>query len=637
MAYFLNTFKATLYRTDDSRCGIEKMTKLAHSNAENVALVVYIVCEFIEKLSGDKKLFGMYILDSIVKHESDLTAKFRRVFAECIVELFVKTFLKVNFETRRRLHKCRSTWEAILPRETLQRLDTLVHEADSAWPVNGANALPSKSVGTKRPTQNENACHFDTLNAPLSKRICVENNKPIQTYGINDNVVQEKQKKEIPNGIKSLLREIKATGILDYIKSTDFVPGMLPRQAPVHHPFLDNVSFNKSDAVTALQAPRKACPHCGITFEDMKSEAFKRHVDTHIQKRLRERTVKKAEPHSWYMPINTWLAFDELTEVQKKPAKEVAMDIDDNSNADASNGSGLPPDVIATVAINKTCPVCHERFVNCFDNDMEVWRFENTVMSDGSAVHRSCLNRLSPTTLIDMQLESWTRTLRLLSVPDLDLWQTRPFTLEPKSFVVNPTIIDNTNKWVYTIPTTEQLQKISSLMGVSCFNKNVHQPTISMKVLEETQQITAIDVPHDGNCGYSALSVLLSGTIDNHKIIRQLILQKVASGSLPLSYYRFFGCGTTDEERKQEVITKAQQKMNPGNKALDPFYWWDESDSMAAAILFEINVAVFADSRQQWFLWNETALPTPFEAKMLDKPTVLLYLKDNHYMAIVGV
>uniref|UniRef100_A0A7E4V0J9 CID domain-containing protein n=1 Tax=Panagrellus redivivus TaxID=6233 RepID=A0A7E4V0J9_PANRE len=124
---------------DDSRDDIKKITQLAHRCAGEVEEVVRTISKFIRKQPFPKKLYGFYILDSIIKVESAMTVDFRRLFANCIVGLFLNTFTKADSNTRKRLYKCRSTWQKLLPQGILYHLDMTVRDIDPSWPLEHQN------------------------------------------------------------------------------------------------------------------------------------------------------------------------------------------------------------------------------------------------------------------------------------------------------------------------------------------------------------------------------------------------------------------------------------------------------------------------------------------------------------------
>uniref|UniRef100_A0A7E4UZI3 CID domain-containing protein n=1 Tax=Panagrellus redivivus TaxID=6233 RepID=A0A7E4UZI3_PANRE len=238
--------------------------------------------------------------------------------------------------------------------------------------------------------------------------------------------------KEEKLNVRELLEKIKESGLINSIKSSikktaNAAPaaGPPPEAKPSPSARIDTVGSSRenlapsnikdfninvlsvrySQVVDALHAPRTACHHCGISFPDQSSQSFQRHIDMHVQDLLRTKEAGKSRSRQWYMSIDTWLAFDELTEVQKDPAQEAAKASDDNADADAANGGASPSDAIATSSLNKNCTVCHERFVEYYDNDEDEWRFQDGVVSNGLAVHRYCLEQMGGTVLAAVKKE----------------------------------------------------------------------------------------------------------------------------------------------------------------------------------------------------------------------------------------
>uniref|UniRef100_A0A7E4W9Q3 OTU domain-containing protein n=1 Tax=Panagrellus redivivus TaxID=6233 RepID=A0A7E4W9Q3_PANRE len=157
----------------------------------------------------------------------------------------------------------------------------------------------------------------------------------------------------------------------------------------------------------------------------------------------------------------------------------------------------------------------------------------------------------------------------------------------------------------FSSPSSEALTTVCGKLGIR-FDINVHVPTLN-QLLQNATSLSTINVPGDGHCGYSSLSVLLTGSTQHHMAIRRFICNKIADGNtLPKAFYELFGEGATKDARKADVIRKAVQKSNPGNDAMNRTYWFNECDAAALSYILDINIVVY-DTRGfagYWTLWR---------------------------------
>lgn len=160
-----------------------------------------------------------------------------------------------------------------------------------------------------------------------------------------------------------------------------------------------------TDNIESISQPRTACTHCGISFPDTSSEAYHKHIDSHIQELLQSKETQQGKYKPFFMSLSTWLDYDELDEVLNvnKVSQEQSKNHDVESSPDDKT-AGNPLDPIANPDY-KFCSVCHEKFNEYFDNDEDEWRYQDCVLKGNTAVHRYCLEQLGDDTEIKMETD----------------------------------------------------------------------------------------------------------------------------------------------------------------------------------------------------------------------------------------
>uniref|UniRef100_A0A7E4VQZ5 OTU domain-containing protein n=1 Tax=Panagrellus redivivus TaxID=6233 RepID=A0A7E4VQZ5_PANRE len=149
--------------------------------------------------------------------------------------------------------------------------------------------------------------------------------------------------------------------------------------------------------------------------------------------------------------------------------------------------------------------------------------------------------------------------------------------------------------------------------------------------IEDLQRLKPVknrDVKPDGNCGFRALSFVLTGSEDNHKKLRKDITSAILNDKLESAYYRCFG--------RKKIQAIAAIKQYPARSASDIPRWMTTEELVAAAILFNLNIIVYTGN--SWQPNNQNFCLSGQLFQLVDAPTVLL---DNssktHFQVVLAV
>ncbi|KAK8723486.1 hypothetical protein OTU49_011736 [Cherax quadricarinatus] len=122
---------------------ITMLTMLADENRPHAAVIVKVIEEHIQEVSGAQKLPVMYLIDSIMKNVGQ---DYIKLFGHNIINTFSCVFEKVDERTRKKLYELRHTWNEVFPKSRLYGLDVKVQSLDPAWPLPTGLAITSQST-----------------------------------------------------------------------------------------------------------------------------------------------------------------------------------------------------------------------------------------------------------------------------------------------------------------------------------------------------------------------------------------------------------------------------------------------------------------------------------------------------------
>ncbi|EMR08083.1 hypothetical protein PNEG_03523 [Pneumocystis murina B123] len=140
------------------------------------------------------------------------------------------------------------------------------------------------------------------------------------------------------------------------------------------------------------------CHTCAKRFEDTQDGRKKRdaHLDWHfrINNRLRELS-SRGQSRSWYFDEEEWIKYthedgslitvEPLDNDLDKPKKHKDFNHDDSYVLTPTDPN----------AANEPCPICKEKFISVWNEDVEEWVWKNSISIEGVIYHANCLSEAS--------------------------------------------------------------------------------------------------------------------------------------------------------------------------------------------------------------------------------------------------
>ena len=200
--------------TFNSKEKINQLSQISEKNSKYAHIIVEVVYKHIKEAIPGQKLPTLYLIDSIIKNVGGI---YKRLFEEHIVEMFLLVFESGTGDIKTSLYKLRNTWRKEINEKELAKLDRLVKERDSNWPIQSVQghcvyANPSFSNGTNLPIHKQENIIIPPAPAPLQDMgILGEPQEPPQRMlaNFNPNISEPDKKKEILQA----LRDYKKTTI----------------------------------------------------------------------------------------------------------------------------------------------------------------------------------------------------------------------------------------------------------------------------------------------------------------------------------------------------------------------------------------------------------------------------------------
>lgn len=140
------------------------------------------------------------------------------------------------------------------------------------------------------------------------------------------------------------------------------------------------------------------CHTCAKRFEDTEDGRKRRdaHLDWHfrINNRLRELSTR-GQSRSWYFDEEEWIKYthedvslvttEPLDNDLDKPKKQKEFNHDDSYVLTPTDPN----------AANEPCPICKEKFVSVWNEDVEEWVWKNSISIEDVIYHANCLSEAS--------------------------------------------------------------------------------------------------------------------------------------------------------------------------------------------------------------------------------------------------
>ncbi|KAG4304511.1 hypothetical protein PORY_002221 [Pneumocystis oryctolagi] len=165
-------------------------------------------------------------------------------------------------------------------------------------------------------------------------------------------------------------------------------------------------------AILLYECMSLQCRTCAKRFEDTDDGRKKRdaHLDWHfrINNRLREISLR-GQSRSWYFDEEEWIkyAYEDVSSVIPESLESDLEKSKKHKEFSPDDSYVLVP--TDTNALSEPCPICKEKFVSVWNEDVEEWVWKNAVSIENIIYHAVCLSEASvasQTLLKENSLES---------------------------------------------------------------------------------------------------------------------------------------------------------------------------------------------------------------------------------------
>lgn len=140
------------------------------------------------------------------------------------------------------------------------------------------------------------------------------------------------------------------------------------------------------------------CHTCAKRFEDTEDGRKRRdaHLDWHfrINNRLRE-IASRGQSRSWYFDEEEWIKY------VHEDVTQVITELPENNSDKPNKHKEFSPDdsyVLTPTdpnAANEPCPICKEKFISVWNEDVEEWVWKNAISIENVIYHAICLSEAS--------------------------------------------------------------------------------------------------------------------------------------------------------------------------------------------------------------------------------------------------
>ncbi|KAL5287081.1 hypothetical protein ACFFRR_008182 [Megaselia abdita] len=218
----------------------------------------------------------------------------------------------------------------------------------------------------------------------------------------------------LPVNVDELLQKLISSGIINNqqpvsVKPTEKAPKEKEEEPPkdVRPPINVNpINFSKPETIKTRQQGivdklmflGMQCSSCGLRYPPEQTIKYSQHLDWHFRQNRRERDlVRKAHSRKWYYGLSDWKQYEEIIDLEEPTKNYFEAQEDGNSGEFVDEGSNQrsnlspPPSCPAGPDdVDKSCEVCHERFEQYYNEDLEEWHLKHAVKMDERFYHPLC-------------------------------------------------------------------------------------------------------------------------------------------------------------------------------------------------------------------------------------------------------
>lgn len=190
-------------------------------------------------------------------------------------------------------------------------------------------------------------------------------------------------------------------------KSKEQLPKLQPSPPTVEPPKpVIPLSFDKPDTIRQKQRAiidklmflGMQCSSCGLRFPPEQTVKYSQHLDWHFRQNRRERDlVRKAHSRKWYYNISDWRQYEEIVDLEEPSINYFGVqdegnsqEVEDDGSNQKSNLSPPPSCPAGPDDLERSCEVCHERFEQYYNEDLEEWHLKLAIKMDDRFYHPLC-------------------------------------------------------------------------------------------------------------------------------------------------------------------------------------------------------------------------------------------------------
>ncbi|ALC41827.1 Pcf11 [Drosophila busckii] len=168
---------------------------------------------------------------------------------------------------------------------------------------------------------------------------------------------------------------------------------------------IKRIDLQKPDTIKTRQAAVVAtlylgmqCSSCGVRFPPEQTIKYSQHLDWHFRQNRRERdSTRKATSRRWFYDLNDWRQYEEIEDVEERErnfaeaqGQQAGPDAHDDLSQQRSMDSPIPSCAAGTDDVDRCCDMCHEKFEQFYNEELEEWHLRSAMRVDDKFYHPLC-------------------------------------------------------------------------------------------------------------------------------------------------------------------------------------------------------------------------------------------------------
>ncbi|XP_030554536.1 pre-mRNA cleavage complex 2 protein Pcf11 [Drosophila novamexicana] len=154
----------------------------------------------------------------------------------------------------------------------------------------------------------------------------------------------------------------------------------------------------RQSAVIATLYLGMQCSSCGVRFPPEQTIKYSQHLDWHFRQNRRERdSTRKATSRRWFYDLNDWRQYEEIEDVEERErnfleaqGQQLGPDAIDEVSQQRSLDSPVPSCAAGTDDLDRSCDMCHEKFEQFYNEELEEWHLRSAIRVDEKIYHPLC-------------------------------------------------------------------------------------------------------------------------------------------------------------------------------------------------------------------------------------------------------